>query len=93
MTDAAIQTFIDRWSPSGGAKRANYGLFLSELSSILEVPRPEPSLPDDDQNAYVFDRQVIFQNPDGTPILRLHRSLQARLLRPRIQARRGKEGR
>jgi hypothetical protein len=40
MTDAAIQAFIDRWSQSGGAERANYALFLSELCDLLDVPRP-----------------------------------------------------
>jgi hypothetical protein len=62
----AIQAFIDRWSPSGGAEQANYALFLSELCDILGVPHPEPTRPDDEDNAYVFERRVVFQNPDGT---------------------------
>jgi hypothetical protein len=66
MTDAAIQSFIDRWSPSGGAERANYALFLSELCDALDVPHPDPTRPEDDDNAYVFERRVIFINPDGT---------------------------
>jgi hypothetical protein len=66
MTRDPLQTFIDRWSPSGGAEHANYQLFLGELCAALGVPPPDPTLPDDDRNSYVFERQVIFQNPDGT---------------------------
>jgi len=66
MTADPIQQFIDRWSRSGGAERANYVSFLNELCDLLEVPRADPTVPDDDQNAYVFERRVIFQNPDGT---------------------------
>ncbi len=61
-----LQAFIDRWSPSGGAERANYALFLSELCDTLEVPRPEPTKPDDNQNTHVFERNVLFDNLDGT---------------------------
>ena len=66
MTRDPLEVFLDRWSHSGGAEHANYQLFLGELCDILAVPRPNPTVPDDDQNAYVFERQVIFQNPDGT---------------------------
>ena len=66
MSVEAIQQFIEHWSRSGGAERANYVLFLNELCDILEVPRPEPTVPEDDENAYVFERRVIFHNPDGT---------------------------
>jgi hypothetical protein len=66
MTRDPIQSFLDRWSTSGGAERANYALFLSELCDILEVPHPDPTRPNDDDNAYVFERRVVFANPDGT---------------------------
>jgi hypothetical protein len=66
MTDDQIQEFIERWSRSGGAERANYVSFLNKLCDVLEVPPADPTLPDDDQNAYVFDRRVIFKNPDDT---------------------------
>ena len=46
MTRDPIQTFIDRWSPSGGAERANYVSFLNELCDVLDVPRPNPATPD-----------------------------------------------
>jgi hypothetical protein len=62
----AIQTFIDRWQNSGGAERANYALFLSELCDLLAVPHPDPTRPEDDANAYVFECRVTFHNPDGS---------------------------
>jgi hypothetical protein len=66
MTRDLIQSFIDRWSTSGGAERANYALFLSELCDILDVAHPAPMRPDDDDNAHVLERRVVFANPDGT---------------------------
>ncbi|MGH9966907.1 MAG: type IIL restriction-modification enzyme MmeI, partial [Pyrinomonadaceae bacterium] len=65
-TFTSVQEFIKRWKESGAAERANYQLFLSELTDLLGVPRPQPTQPDDDQNAYVFERAVIFNNGDGT---------------------------
>ena len=47
-----------RWSTSGAAERANYQLFLSELCDVLDVPRPQPSTPDEAANAYVFEKPV-----------------------------------
>ena len=38
-----IDTFLQRWSTSGAAERANYRLFLSELCDVLGVPRPQPT--------------------------------------------------
>jgi hypothetical protein len=61
-----IQAFIDRWLPSGGAERANYQSFLNELCDVLSVPRPEPTVADDAHNAYVFEREVFFDNGDGS---------------------------
>ncbi|MEI6035780.1 MAG: DNA methyltransferase [Verrucomicrobiae bacterium] len=59
-------SFIARWTGSGAAERANYQLFLSELSDVLGVPRPAPTRPDDADNAYVFERSVTFHHPDGS---------------------------
>jgi hypothetical protein len=61
-----VREFISRWERSGAAERANYQLFLSELCDLLEVPRPSPSVPNDRQNKYVFERVVHFHNGDGT---------------------------
>src|SRR4051812_11947484 len=71
MTDTRVASpasgdFLRRWEASGAAKRANYALFLSELCDLLDVPRPEPTRPDDAENAYVFESAVTFQNGDGT---------------------------
>jgi len=53
---ALIDAFIQRWAASGAAERANYQLFLAELCDVLEVPRPDPQVADDAQNAYVFEK-------------------------------------
>lgn len=60
------RAFIHRWQNSGASERANYQLFLSELCDLLAVPRPDPTRPDDEENAYVFEPAGTFQNPDGT---------------------------
>jgi len=62
---AAVENFIAAWQASGGAERANYQLFLSGLCDLLGVPRPEPTKPDDRDNAYVFERTVTWQHGDG----------------------------
>ncbi|WP_029479503.1 DNA methyltransferase, partial [Deinococcus frigens] len=62
--------FIERWSNSGGAERANYGQFLSELCRVLEVPEPDPTRPNDEQNAYVFERNVCEPHDDGKDTVR-----------------------
>ena len=71
MADLAVSTptidvFFRRWEASGAAERANYSMFLNELCDLLDVPRPDPAGPDDEKNAYVFERTVPFPNPDGT---------------------------
>lgn len=62
----AVNAFIARWRASGAAERANYQLFLSELCAILGVERPEPTKAENDENAYVFERSIVFDNGDGT---------------------------
>jgi hypothetical protein len=61
-----VDGFIQRWEASGAAERANYALFLTELCDLLHVPRPEPTRPEDAENAYVFERSVTFHNGDGS---------------------------
>ncbi|HOZ50167.1 MAG TPA: class I SAM-dependent DNA methyltransferase [Candidatus Hydrogenedentes bacterium] len=63
---AATAEFIRRWKESGAAERANAQLFLSELCDVLGIPHPDPAKPDDTDNAYAFERHVIFHNGDGT---------------------------
>jgi hypothetical protein len=62
----AVTDFVSRWEASGAAERANYQLFLSELCDFLAVPRPNPTVPDDARNQYVFERKVHFSNVDGS---------------------------
>lgn len=72
MTDASttspvtpnINAFIVRWQASGAAERANFQQFAVELCDIIGVPRPDPTTPHDDQNAYVFEKSVPL--PHGT---------------------------
>src|SRR5271156_2137520 len=63
---AAPDEFFRRWEASGAAERANYSMFLNELCDLLQVPRSHPAGPDDEKNAYVFERAVPFPNPDGS---------------------------
>lgn len=63
-------TFIQRWQGSGGAERANYVSFLTDLCRVLGVPEPDPTRPDDTHNAYVFEKTVHDQHDDGKSTLR-----------------------
>ena len=67
MQPDPVQSFIERWLSSGGAERSNYQLFLTELCELLDVPGPNPSVPDNTENAYVFERSVTLINPEGPP--------------------------
>ncbi|MFZ2360609.1 MAG: type IIL restriction-modification enzyme MmeI, partial [Anaerolineae bacterium] len=53
-----LTPFITRWRSSAAAERANYQLFLSELCDALDVPRPDPTVADEADNAYVFEKAV-----------------------------------
>src|SRR5256714_1768757 len=66
ISSGKVSEFIQRWEASGAAERANYQLFLTELCDVLEAPRPEPTRPEDERNAYVFERAVTFHHGDGT---------------------------
>ena len=61
-----IEQFIDRWrSNEGGAERANFPLFLTELAQVLGLPQPDPAGATHDHNDYVFERAVTFRDADG----------------------------
>jgi hypothetical protein len=67
-----VDEFIARWTQrEGGAERANYQMFLSELSDVLGVARPEPSGADRDRNDYVFERAVRSTTLDGASAKRI----------------------
>ncbi|MEG3091215.1 class I SAM-dependent DNA methyltransferase [Sphingomonas sp. PB1R3] len=59
-TAAAIEAFIRRWQAcEGGAERANYALFLTELCAIIGVAPPDPAHATSTRNDYVFERAVV----------------------------------
>lgn len=63
--DRRINLFIERWSDTELAERANKDLFLTELCDLLELPHPDPAGPDSGENAYVFERAVPLHHSDG----------------------------
>lgn len=66
MAQEVIDEFIQRWSKADGTERANYQLFLTELCRVLELPHPDPANSDARDNAYIFERRVDINHPDGT---------------------------
>ncbi len=61
-----VEDFIRRWtSREGGAERANYQMFLSDLCDLLGVERPQPAGADTSRNDYVFERAVRPRASDG----------------------------
>ena len=66
MTNESIERFISRWQAAGGSERANYQLFIGELTELLGLPRPDPARDDTRDNAYVFERRVRFRHGDGS---------------------------
>jgi hypothetical protein len=42
--EGAFDRFIERWRRNeGGAERANFPLFLTELCALLDLPQPDPA--------------------------------------------------
>ncbi len=61
-----VDEFIERWRKNeGGAERANYALFLTELCDLLDLPRPDPADATHEHNDYVFERAVTFHSEAG----------------------------
>ncbi len=58
--------FETRWLKSGGAERANYGLFLTDLCDLLDVARPDATTDDPAQDAYVLERAVTFSTSSAS---------------------------
>ena len=65
-----ITDFITRWKASGGSEQANSQLFLAELCDALDLPRPEPSKPINEENTYSFERKAYIPRGDGTDELK-----------------------
>ena len=49
--------FVQKWSASGAAESSNAQSFTNDLCEWLGVEKPAPSLPDDSQNTYVFEKR------------------------------------
>jgi len=60
-----IEEFIAKWKESGGAERANYQLFITELCDLLGLEHPQPSQEENQFNSYVFDRSIPRKGRDG----------------------------
>ncbi|TCU16383.1 class I SAM-dependent DNA methyltransferase [Rhizobium sullae] len=55
-----VEDFIARWTArEGGAERANYQMFLTELCDVISVKRPDPAGSARVSNDYVFERAVL----------------------------------
>jgi hypothetical protein len=66
-----MDAFIDRWTPSGDAERANKDSFLNELCEVLGVERPHPKTGDPARDLYVFEKDVTRTKAGGTSIGRV----------------------
>ena len=54
-----VENFLRRWeAKDGGQERANYGMFLTELCDLLELPHPDVASHSTETNDYVFERVV-----------------------------------
>ena len=58
-------TFIARWQHADGTELANAQTFVRELCELLGVPAPDPARADTADNAYVFERRIVFRHGDG----------------------------
>lgn len=64
--EGAFDRFIERWRRNeGGAERANFALFLTELCALLDLPQPDPADATHEHNDYVFERDVTTVDDDG----------------------------
>ncbi|MBW8444403.1 MAG: class I SAM-dependent DNA methyltransferase [Arenimonas sp.] len=64
---STVEAFIRRWQgQEGGQERANYALFLTELTDLLGLPHAEPASAAHEDNDYVFERVVKETARDGS---------------------------
>lgn len=62
---AAVEAYIARWRAATGSERANYQLFVGQLCDLLGLPAPDPARGEAAENAYCFERRVLFRHGDG----------------------------
>lgn len=61
-----LESFISRWTKGeGGAERANYSMFLSELCDVLDVARPDPATGGAKLGEYQFEGPVRSRESEG----------------------------
>ena len=60
-----VEAFIARWQNADGTELANAQSFVRELCALLGVPVPDPARADTADNAYVFERRIVFRHGDG----------------------------
>src|ERR1035437_10605875 len=82
MSSEGANAFTAGWAAAGASERAHSQPFLCELCNMLGVARPGPTR----EKGYAFEYDVTEHHPDGFHHQGPHRSLQARLLRPGVQA-------
>ena len=59
-----VPEFVEKWSASGAAESSNAQSFTNDLCEVIGAPKPDPSVPDESRNAYVFEKSV--PTPRGT---------------------------
>ena len=64
-TRARLRALSARWTDVTAAERANYQLYLADLTEALEVPKPQPA-----GSGYQFELPIRMVNPDGTTTTR-----------------------
>jgi len=62
-TPEQIGAFIARWEKSGGHERGCGQQILLESRELLGLERPAPPVPENERNAYTFERRVDRNNP------------------------------
>lgn len=65
VTQESTEAFITKWKGNSGSERSNFQSFMRDLCTLLQLPLPEPSTGDADQNGYVFERFIASQKTDG----------------------------
>lgn len=53
------QAFVEKWSTSSAAERANKDHFLLDLCEALGVEKPRPTTGDPEQDTYTFERDAM----------------------------------
>jgi hypothetical protein len=61
-----IDAFITKWSSSGGHERGSGQYFLLDFCDLLGLEKPAAPVPENELNAYTFERRVDRRKPDGT---------------------------